>query len=344
MKKTNRKAYAGYKRAHLYSAIATVILGLCLIAATIIVVCCFKVEVKVENPTTTINQTQPINSDVKPESEAKTDVPTDATTKAKTDVPTDTTTDTTIDTTTDTTTIEIKENPTENTVEEPTEDTETIKYSTLTVTVNIYTNICKTKFVEITMPVGTTLSLSQIKTLILDEFPTFNYARTVGVPATYTFTEEDNGLPGIIKISTITVEATETEENNPEVIQAETEEPTVVEETPETEAEAAESEENNNIIPEQIEEPAQAPTEAEPVEEPIITSILTITVNIYTNICKTVFVKIERPVGSVLTRQEIKDLILEMYPTFNRVRSTGTPDSYTFVEEDGQLPGVIKID
>ena len=348
MKKTNRKAYKGYKQAHLITAIATIILGLCLIAAVIIVVTCFKVEVKVEAPTTTVTQIQPINSDGQSESEAKHD--------AEPDAATDTTTDaeSNITTTTDAeSNVEIINNiPTENPVEENTEIVDTIKYSTLTVTVNIYTNICRTKFVEFTMPVGTTLTLAQIKELILDEFPTFNYARTIGVPSSYTFTEENNSLPGIVKISTITVEATETEENNPEVIQTETEEPTVVE-TPEPEAEATETgKDNQEVTPTETEEPAQAPTEvepeAEPVEEPIIdinnTSILTVTVNIYTNICKTVFVNIEKPVGTTMTKQEIKDYILSLYPGFNRVRSTGTSDSYTFVEEDGQLPGVIKID
>ena len=74
------------------------------------------------------------------------------------------------------------------------------------------------------------------------------------------------------------------------------------------------------------------------------TSVLTVTVNIYTNICKTVFVNIEKPVGTTMARQEIKDYILSLYPGFDRVRATGTPESYTFVEEDGVLPGTIKID
>lgn len=348
MKNNKKNAYKGYKRAHFYTMIGSIALGLCLIIATIIIVCFFSVEVKVENPTTTVTQIQPNN--IAPE--ATTDA-NNAEPKATTDAESNTTT------TEETTTPTVKE------TEENTDELTEVKYSTLTVRVNIYTGIYTLTYLDIVKPIGTTLSREDIKVIILNTYPSFNDIRAFGTPANYTFSDTDEVLDGEFKIKTVAeevIEATETVNDNQEITPTETEEPTTepeTVETTETVAEATETEKDNQeVAPTETEEPAQAPTEAEtepktePVEEPVEeiiidennTSTLTITVNIYTNICKTEFVKIEKPIGTVITRQEIKDYVLSLYPSFTRVRATGTPESYTFVEEDGKFPGIIKID
>ena len=233
MRKNQRKPYAGYKRAHLMTMIGSIVLGLCLIIATIVMVCNFKVEVKVEQQPVTANTQQPI-----------------------------------------------EQTPAQKVVNTTTDNT----------------------------------------------------------PTTNTPTNKPE-----------VAEATETGKDNPVVAPAETEEPAEI--LPAyTEPEAAETEEVNPIVnPEETEEPGEVitPVEEEPAEE-IQHTTVRVTVNVYTNYgnikrCKTVFKYIEGAVGSTLTRNEIEEMILAMYPDFNEVSSLNCPESYTFTEVDGVFTGTIKI-
>ena len=90
--------------------------------------------------------------------------------------------------------------PAEEPVEEPAEE---VKTSTLTIAVkcpNKYGNvsITNTVFVEITATVGTTYARAEIRQIVLSMFPNYENVDSKGVPASYTFTEMDSNLPGVI--------------------------------------------------------------------------------------------------------------------------------------------------
>lgn len=216
MRKTNRKPYAGYKRAHLYSAIGTIVLGLCLIIAVIIMAVNFRVEIKVEQqPTITtepVQQQQNVAEDTKGSTEDPQieEVPAEEIPAVEEITPTEEPTAEEIIPIEETpveepTTPEVAEPVTEEpTIEEPaiaeptTEEAE-VEIVTVLVTVNFYNNGCTTKTIEIRAEANTILTKADIKNLVAEQYPAWGRVSSTGLPTEFTATDGAK-VPGIVKL------------------------------------------------------------------------------------------------------------------------------------------------
>lgn len=214
MRKTNRKPYAGYKRAHLYSAIGTIILGLCLIIAVIIMAVNFKVEIKVDQQpvATTQVQQQPVAEDKETPAEDPQieEIPTEEIPAVEEIIPTEEIPTEEI--------IPVEETPVEEpatpevvepiieeptiveptTEETPTEEAE-IEIVTVLVTVNFYNNGCKTKVIEIRAEANTILTKADIKNLVAQQYPAWGRVSSAGLPDEFTATDGAK-VPGTVKL------------------------------------------------------------------------------------------------------------------------------------------------
>ena len=215
MRKTNRKPYAGYKRAHLYSAIGTIVLGLCLIIAVIIMAVNFKVEIKVDQqPVTTAPvQQQPVVEDKETPAEDPQieEIPTEEIPAVEEITPTEepTTEEITPVEETPVTTPVIEEPVIEEpvieepviaepTTETPTEEAE-VEMVTVLVTVNFYNNGCTTKTVEIRTEANTILTKADIKILVAKQYPAWGRVSSTGLPTEFTATDGAK-VPGTVKL------------------------------------------------------------------------------------------------------------------------------------------------
>lgn len=203
MRQTNKKPYAGYKRAHFYSALGTIILGLCLIIAVIIMAVNFKVEIKVDQqPITTapVQQQQTVAEDKEASAEdpQTEEIPTEEIPAVEETPVEETTTPEVVEPVTEEPTTEEPVIAEPTTEETPTEEAE-VEMVTVLVTVNFYNNGCTTKTVEIRTEANTILTKADIKNLLAEQYPEWGRVSSAGLPDEFTATDGVK-IPGVVKL------------------------------------------------------------------------------------------------------------------------------------------------